>query len=207
MTARPAGMFAMGNAWRRVGAACALLLAFAGPARAQESSPTLEAQIEAAFLVNFLRYTDWPEDRALAPDAPYVITVVGADDVAANLERMAKVVAPVRGRRLEVRRLDFPPGADATVRTAISERLRRSHLVYVHETREPVEAILGELSGQPVLTVSDRDGFAAAGGMLGLRRRGGRMDFEANPAAIRNARLVVSAKVLKLASLVQGTVR
>jgi len=195
------------DAGRRLGAAFALLLALLAPARAQESSPTLEAQVEAAFLVNFLRYTDWPEDRALAPDAPYVITLVGADDVAANLERMAKVVAPVRGRRLEVQRLEFPAGADATVRAGISDRLRRSHLVYVHETHEPVAAILGELSGQPVLTVSDREGFAAAGGMLGLRRRGGRMQFEANPAAIRNARLVVSAKVLKLAELVQGTVR
>jgi hypothetical protein len=194
------------DAWRR---ACAWVLLVAGlcaPVSAQESRATLEAQVEAAFLVNFLRYTDWPPELAAPVDEPYVITVLGDEAMAAQLARLTRVVPPVRGRRIEVRRLEFPEGADATVRAGVSERLRRSHLVFVHRTREPLEAILGDLSGQPVLTVSDQPGFVAGGGMLGLRREGARITFEANPAAIRNARLVVSAKVLKLARLVEGTV-
>jgi hypothetical protein len=195
------------GAWR---AGCAWLLLAVGlalPASAQESSSTLEAQVEAAFLVNFLRYTDWPPERASPSEDPYVITVLGDEAMAAQLARLIRVVPPVRGRRIEVQRLEFPDGADATVRTTLSERLRRSHLVFVHQTREPVAAILGDLSGQPVLTVSDLPGFAAQGGMLGLRRDGARIAFEANPAAIRNARLVLSAKVLKLARIVEGVVR
>jgi hypothetical protein len=193
--------------WRRVLAWLLLAMALVAPANAQESSSTLEAQVEAAFLVNFLRYTDWPADRAAQGDDAYVITVLGDEAIAAQLARLTQVVAPVRGRRIEVQRLEFPEGADANVRATLSERLRRSHLVYVHETREPVAAILGDLSGQPVLTVSDQPGFVAQGGMLGLRRDGGRIAFEANPGAIRNARLVVSAKVLKLARIVDGSVR
>jgi hypothetical protein len=195
------------GAWRRWAAALALLAGFAGPAAAQETSAALEAQVEAAFLVNFLRYTDWPPERTTPIEEPLVITVLGDAGTAAALARLAEVVPPVRGRRIEVQRLEFPDGADATVRASLSDRLRRSHLVFVHDTREPVEAILGDLSGQPVLTVSDRPGFAAEGGMLGLRRLGGRIVFEANPGAIRNARLVVSAKVLKLARIVEGAVR
>jgi hypothetical protein len=195
------------GAWRRWIAALALLAGLACPATAQETSATLEAQVEAAFLVNFLRYTDWPPERAMPVNEPLVITVLGDATMAAALARLAEVVPPVRGRRIEVQRLEFPEGADATVRASLSERLRRSHLVFVHDTREPVEAILGDLSGQPVLTVSDQPGFVAEGGMLGLRRLGGRIVFEANPAAIRNARLVVSAKVLKLARIVEGAVR
>ena len=195
------------GAWR---AGCAWLLLAVGlawPASAQESSSTLEAQVEAAFLVNFLRYTDWPPERAAPSEDPYVITVLGDEAMATQLARLTRVVPPVRGRRIEVQRLEFPVGADANVRASLSERLRSSHLVYVHQTREPVAAILGDLSGQPVLTVSDQPGFAAEGGMLGLRRDGARIAFEANPAAIRNARLVLSAKVLKLARIVDGTVR
>jgi hypothetical protein len=184
-----------------------LVAGLACPAAAQESSSVLEAQVEAAFLVNFLRYTDWPDERATPADQPYVITVLGNDLLAATLARLARVAPPVRGRRIEVQRLEFPPGADATVRATVSERLRTSHLVFVHDTHEPVEAILGDLSGQPVLTVSDQPGFAGKGGMLGLRRDRGRIAFEANPGAIRNARLVVSAKVLKLARIVDGAVR
>jgi hypothetical protein len=181
--------------------------ALACPAAAQESSSSVEAQVEAAMLVNFLRYTDWPPERAAPTDAPYVITVLGDEAMAATLARLTRLAPPVRGRRIEVQRLEFPAGADATVRAAISERLRRSHVVFVHDTTEPLEAILGDLSGQPVLTVSDRPEFAERGGMLGLRREGGRIGFEANPGAIRNARLVVSAKVLKLARIDDGTVR
>jgi hypothetical protein len=195
------------RAWRRWTAALALVAGLACPAAAQETSTALEAQVEAAFLVNFLRYTDWPPERATPLDEPLVITVLGDPTTAAALAHLADVVPPVRGRRIEVQRLEFPEGADATVRASLSERLRRSHLVFVHDTREPVQAILGDLSGQPVLTVSDQPGFVAEGGMLGLRRLGGRIVFEANPAAIRNARLVVSAKVLKLARIVEGAVR
>jgi hypothetical protein len=193
----------------RLGAACAALalLACMVPAGAQETDTRAEAQVEAAFLVNFVRYTDWPPEVFATPDAPYVITVLGSEDVAETMRRLTRVVPPVRGRRIEVQRMEFPPGADAIVRTALSERLRRSHLVFVQDSRESVSAILGDLSGQPVLTVSDRDDFVAQGGMLGLRRSGGRFVFDANPAAIRNARLVVSAKVLKLATLVEGVVR
>ena len=195
------------GAWRPWAAWLALVAGLACPAAAQETSATLETQVEAAFLVNFLRYTDWPPERADAPGDPLVITVLGDVEMATALARLTEVVPPVRGRRIEVQRLEYPEGADATVRASLSDRLRRSHLVFVHDTREPVAAILGDLSGQPVLTVSDQPGFAAEGGMLGLRRLGGRIVFEANPGAIRNARLVVSAKVLKLARIVEGAVR
>ena len=203
--ARPRG--SMRGAWRRWAAALALVAGLACPATAQETSVALETDVEAAFLVNFLRYTDWPPERALPPAEPLVITVVGHEAMAAALERLADVVPPVRGHPIHVQQLEFPEGADATVRASLSDRLRRSHLVFVHDSREPVDAILGDLSGQPVLTVSDQPGFVAGGGMLGLRRLGGRIVFEANPGAIRNARLVVSAKVLKLARIVEGTVR
>jgi YfiR/HmsC-like len=204
MSALPAGRGIHGMlAWLAL--ACGL--AFGPAAPAQESARALEAQVQAAFLVNFLRYTQWPPDRSGNPADPYIITVVGDAQAAETLRRLTDVVPPIDGRRIEVQRVEFPPGADATVRANISERIRHSHLVFVPDTGQPAEAILGDLSGQPVLTVSDRPTFALEGGMLGLQRRGGRIVFDANPEAIRNARLVVSAKVLKLARIVHGTVR
>ena len=188
-------------------AALALALCLPGRAPAQEDARELEQQVQAAFLINFLRYTEWPPDRIGNPGDPLVITVIGDPAAADTLRKLTALVPPIQGRRIQVQRVEFPVGADATVRAGISERLRRSHLVFVHRAREPVEAILGDLSGQPVLTVGSMAGFARAGGMIELQRRGGRIAFDANPDAIRNARLVVSAKVLKLARIVHGTVR
>lgn len=188
-------------------AAMALGLCLPGAGAAQEQARQLELQVQAAFLVNFLRYTQWPPDRAGNPGDPLVITVVGDPEASDVLRRLTDVVPPIDGRRVEVQRVEFPLGADATVRAGISERLRRSHLVFVQGLDDEAGAILVDLSGQPVLTVSDRPGFARGGGMIELQRRGGRIAFNANPDAIRNARLVMSAKVLKLARIVHGTVR
>jgi hypothetical protein len=188
-------------------AALALGLGSAPAVVAQEDSRQLELQVQSAILVNFLRYTQWPPDRAGNPGDPYVITVVGDAEAAGTLRRLTELVPPIEGRRVEVQRVEFPVGADAMVRAAISERLRRSHLVFLHSSGAEADAVLGDLSGQPVLTVSNRSGFARGGGMIELQRRGGRIAFYANPDAIRNARLIMSAKVLKLARIVHGTVR
>jgi hypothetical protein len=83
--------------------------------------------------------------------------------------------------------------------------LRRSHLVFFHASAGAVPSqALSDLWGQPVLTVSDMPEFTRAGGMIGLVRISGHVAFEANPMAIRNAGLMLSAKVLKLARLTRG---
>ena len=61
------------------------------------------------------------------------------------------------------------------------------------------------VTGGEVLTVGDVPDFAAAGGMIGLRRQGRRMVFDANPEAIRAGGITVSARVLKLARIVTAT--
>jgi hypothetical protein len=50
-------------------------------------------------------------------------------------------------------------------------------------------------------------GFTQSGGMIGLVRRSDSIVFEANPVAIRNSRLMLSAKVLKLARISRSTLR
>ena len=49
--------------------------------------------------------------------------------------------------------------------------------------------------------------FAATGGMLGFVLRGDRIVFEANPKAIQTGEVVVSAKVLQLAQIVDSEER
>jgi hypothetical protein len=188
---------------RRLLVLLALCLAPAG--HSQELARPGEAEVEAAYLVNFLRYTQWPDGSFVGAQAPYVITVVGSETVANRVRAVARAAARVDGRGIEVHSLANPRGSLASPYASAQDRealgqLRRSHLVFFHESAgAPSPKVLGDLWGQPVLTVSDSPGFTAAGGMLGLFRSSGRVAFEANPVAIRNARLVLSAKVLKLA--------
>jgi hypothetical protein len=181
-------------------------------ARAQAIAPA-EEDVQAAFLLNFLRYTDWPGRSFDGPDAPFVITVVGSEQVAARVRAVVAAAGRVNGRPVEVRWLPGARGSRAAPFDSAQDRenqlqLRRSHLVFFHASAGNVAGqTLSDLWGLPVLTVSDVPDFTRVGGMHGLVRASGRVAFEANPVAIRNSRLLLSAKVLKLARNTGGARR
>lgn len=192
-------------------AAAVASMPVASPVRAQPARTPSEAQVEAAYLVNFLRYTEWPARSFDAPDAPYVIAVVGDASVAQSVRAVASAAARINGRAIEVRSIPGGRGTRAAPFDSEQDRenllqLRRSHLVFFHASAGAIPAqALSDLWGQPVLTVSDVPDFARSGGMLGLVKSSGHIMFEANPVAIRNSRLMLSAKVLKLARLTGGS--
>jgi hypothetical protein len=175
------------------------------PGQVRAQRPASEADVEAAYLINFLRYTQWPQRSFESPDSPLVLTVVGPASVAARVQAVAAAAGKVGGRRVEVRSLPYSRGSLAAPLQSERDRemllqMRASHLVYFHSSSAALHPkALADLWGQPVLTVSNAPGFASEGGMIGLFRSSGHVVFDANPVAIRNSGLLVSAKVLKLA--------
>jgi hypothetical protein len=75
-------------------------------------------------------------------------------------------------------------------------------LFICREEKENMAALLQSLKGQPVLTVSDASGFAAQGGMINLVLDHGKVKLEINQAPAAAAGLKISAKLLRLATLV-----
>jgi hypothetical protein len=159
-------------------------------------------EVKAAFVLNFVRYADWPAEREPAPDGVLEVDVVGNPELAQALARLAGRAGGIDGHSIVVSTVPLPPsGREA--RRLYFDSLRRAHVVFVGSAAAEyaVELVAG-LSGAPVLTVADTPGFAAAGGMLGLVEERGRIVFEANPNAIRGAALRISSRVLKLARIV-----
>jgi len=185
----------------------------ARPAVAQALRAPSETASEAAYLVNFLRYTEWPAHSFDAPDSPLVISVVGDAAVAESVRAVAVTAARIGGRAVEVRWVEGARGSRAAPFDSVQDRanlqqMRRSHMVFFHASAGNIPArALTDLWGLPVLTVSDVPEFTRAGGMLGLVRTAGQLAFEANPVAIRNSHLLLSAKVLKMARRTQGSAR
>src|SRR5476651_1016215 len=128
-------------------AAC--LLFCAGPATGQDVT---EASLKAAFIHNFVKFTEWPRD-VLPPAAPLVACVIGDPafgDVLANYVKGH----PVDGHDIVVSRI----AADGAPRPC--------HLIYVSGvTAKQAVQVLVSLNGAPVLTLSDVDRFAHMGGM------------------------------------------
>jgi hypothetical protein len=181
-------------------------VAAARSVRAQGIDTERGKRIEAGFVLNFLRFTDWPPRTHELPSAPIQVTVVGDSALTANLTQLVRGERiGAQERRVEVRPArEARPGVEAEARALVAQ-LQESHLVFIgRDDGHRVEWILDTVRSRPVLTVSDVPDFAAMGGMLGLVVRGGRLVFEANPAAVTAAGVNVSSKVLRLARIVEG---
>ena len=84
--------------------------------------------------------------------------------------------------------------------------LKECHVAYIAESEDRrLPQLLRAMRKLPVLTVSDIDGFAEAGGMLALVQNDDRLQFEVNRDAATLAGLRLSSQLLKLARTVRET--
>ena len=169
---------------------CALL-ALAGALLAADTNVTAQTvtqpALKAAFLYNFAKFAEWPDDQGAA--GPITLCVVEDAAVDDALEQLVRG-GPINGRAV-------------TVLRGNRERLRQCHLLYM--TGDPSRAlgILEDLKGAPVLTVSDGEQFTHLGGIIGLFLEDGKMRFAVNADAAQRCGIRLSSRLLSLAKLVK----
>ena len=155
----------------------------------EAQSPVPEQQLKAAFVLNFIRYIEWPEKVFSAKDSPIVLCRLGRDDGDIPL-------ASLDGRKAQERiiKVRFDVGAD---------NARGCHAVFFGEAdSRRASAMLRSLTGMPVLTISDVEGFIDQGGAIGIVRGDERMQFEINRSVLDRSQLKASSQLLKLARAV-----
>src|ERR1700719_4610647 len=142
---------------RRFKCLAALLLATRFPMVDQTvyaaQSPT-EYQVKAAYLFNFLKFVEWPQDPPVDPHGKWVIGFVGDTPVANELIRLV-VGKNVLGRDLVVNKFQA------------SDNLRSCNILFISESEEKrLPSILATLRESSVLTVADMENFIGSGGMI-----------------------------------------
>jgi len=154
-----------------------------------QSDPN-EYQVKAAFLFNFTKFVEWPENAFVDSHAPIVIGVIGDDPFGESL------VSIVAGQKAQGRGIEI-------VKYRYGDNLRRCHVLFIsaseRQRRAPILASLQEAS---VLTVSDIDGFAEAGGAIQFVVQENRVRFVVNLEVATQSKLRVSAKLLALARVI-----
>lgn len=164
----------------------ALLIAALPLSSAAIAQPLPEAQAKAAFVLNFARYVEWPEQIFASRTSPMTICIIGRDTLGPALTALES--REIQGRPVKTRRLLY------------TEEANGCHLVFVSESEERhLAQTLHTLAGQPLLTVSDIDGFIDAGGAIGIVRGEARLQFEINRSALDQAKLKASSLLLRLA--------
>jgi hypothetical protein len=157
-------------------------------------SPTVY-QVKAAYLLNFLKFVEWPDDAAADPHGKWVIGFVGESPVGGELARLVEG-KNVLGRDLQVKKFQA------------ADNLRACNILFISESeKKHLPSILAALSGSSVLTVADMDNFIGSGGMVQLVVEEARVRLTIDVGATGRARLKVSSKLLALAQAVKETVR
>lgn len=175
--------------------ACVLLvvlcaLAVPGPRAHGESSAPPEYLVKAAFLYNFAKFVDWPDEAFGDALGPLNLCILGRDPFGPFIQSIEGKTS--QGRQLVVRRTDRV------------EDIGNCHILFVSESeKKRLAAILQTTRDRHVLTVADMEGFARRGGIVTLVKVEDRIRFEINIDAAERAGLRISAKLLNLAKIIR----
>ena len=150
-----------------------------------------EYAIKAAFLYNFAKFVEWPNEAFQDESTPIDLCIVGEDPFGTALE-------PVKGRAVRGRKTVIKRGVKP-------DELRKCHICFISRSEEEnLAKLLTELRDWQALTVSDVEGFAQRGGVIGLVTVEDEIHLEINIDAAERAGLTVSSRLLKLARIIRG---
>ena len=154
-----------------------------------QAQPVPEYELKAAFVYNFALFAEWPPETAY--DGGTINICVNPGSVLrhalAGLGEKA-----VKGRRVSVRYL------------AVLDALPACHVLFVDASdRERWVQIKKGLGSASVLTISDDEEIRHDGSIIALSMDNNRIVFDIDTRAARQARLVLSSKLLRLARTVQ----
>lgn len=166
-----------------------LFLGFLGSA-VFAADPAPEDVVKAAVVFKLTRFVDWPATAFKSSEGSLRICSVGDTPVADALREVEGRTS--NGRPIEFLNINSLPEGD------------RCHLLFVGDYQSKRSSrVASTASAQPILTVSDGEGFAENQGIIELTRRGARLGFRINVSNARRAGLLISAPLLELAEIVE----
>lgn len=168
-----------------------LVLALAALPALVPAQQAPESSIKAAFLFKFAGYVEWPLGAFPSPDAPFVIGVTGAEEVASELERLV-------------------PGRTVNNRAVVVRRFREGeapqgvHLMFVGRSEANVRAAIGAAQQQGALTVTEGERGLESGSSINFVVADDRVGFEVSLEAAERSGLRISSRMLAVARRVVG---
>ncbi|GAB4511921.1 MAG: hypothetical protein Tsb0026_15420 [Sulfuricaulis sp.] len=149
-------------------------------------STPLEYQVKASYLYNFIQFITWPKD-VFDRAGKFNLCVVGVERFGATLD--AFTGERIEGHEIAVRRLERP----AQAQTA------HCHMLFIAADATDA-ASWDAVSERGVLTIGEAPNFLKRGGIINLVEVQGRIRFQINQRAAQEAGLVLSSRLLDLAT-------
>lgn len=155
------------------------------------TGPQSIAHVEAAFVYQFTRYVEWPEESFSRTGDAFAITVIGDRELSNALSKLVADKGP-SDRKYLVTYVDQPGKAPF------------AHIVFISGNSDSSQALDAGLdfNGQ-ALTIGKHETFTRDGGIMRLYEDNSRVRIEVNIDAARRSQLKISSKLLDLARIVR----
>jgi len=168
---------------------CLSLLFLNGSIVKAESPASPEYLIKAAFLYNFTKFVEWPQEAFKDDLSPINLCILGKDPFGEALNSIRD--KRVRGRRLNIKHMNR------------IEEISECHILFVSASeKENLKPVLSSLKNSAILTVSEMEMFTQQGGIINFIVVENKIHFEINPNVARRCGLKISSQLLKLAKIV-----
>lgn len=163
-------------------------------AQTQGISPTIEYQVKASLVFNFLHFVEWPEEVFRNDSDQITVCMIGPNIYGRALKVLEGEVA--QGKRLTIRMHTegWSPALAENCRVAIFT-----------EPPDETKTVLPILADKSVLTIGEHPAFLQNGGIIKFNIVNETVQFEINYGMAKRARLIVSSKLLRLASNVMNS--
>ena len=185
------------------------LLAAPDAARA-ESAREREYKIKAAFVYNFIKFIDWPEEKKTDKDAPITIGILGPNTFVKAFDPLKN--KQVKGRGLVIKQFEEREKLEKSRKKNDSawketlEALKKCKVVFICtcESKKPKVSveIIKALKGSGILVVGEVPGFLENGGVVNFLVKNEKVRFEINLASAERNGLEIRSRLLKLATRV-----
>lgn len=150
---------------------------------------SLEIKVKAAYLYNFLRFVDWPEEHPTHAN----ICVYGINE---NYRSAFSSMATLSKKSQRITINMFPEDDDIT-------KLSACQIIFITDSAtHKSKAIFEQIKDHQSLTVGESDSFISNGGMVNFVRIKDKIRFEINHDVAKAAGLKISSKVLRIAERV-----
>lgn len=147
-----------------------------------------ENAVLAALTLNIVRFTTWPDEAQQSMKDTIDLCVVGDNTVQQSFAS-----------------IDHKPVGNKTLKLIDLQRLsnfERCNVLYISELKQNILLqVFVEIKKMHLLTIGEGDDFAEQGGMVGLENVDNKMTLHVNTAAVREANLTISSRLLSLAKI------
>jgi hypothetical protein len=170
----------------------------AAPRVRADSDKSKEYQITAAFLYNFIKFVDWPEEKP-SDEKTITIGIIGKSPCGRAFE-------PLKNKQAKDKKIiikQFQSVEESKLPSEQIEAIRKCHVLFIFrsEVKQP-RRIIDSVKGHSVLTVGDMAGFLESGGIINFLTEDEKVCFEINNTAAKRAKLAIRSKLLRLAQKV-----